>query len=148
MNVALVDEHPVFRTGVRAMLKNQFEDVATVEMESMQSLELVMELDIFNIVIIGLSEEHPEMDQPVLKRIMTKNPLTSFVVYASTPDHKLARSLIRMGVKGYLTKHACAEELVTCVHSVLLGNPYLSPELVMARPVKTKPSASDAGPRF
>jgi DNA-binding NarL/FixJ family response regulator len=141
MNIALVDEHPVFRTGVRAMLKSQFGDMSMLETDSLESLEKVMKLNTFEIVIIGLSEEHPEMDQPVLKRVMKKNPLASFIVYASTPDHKLARTLIRMGVKGYLTKHACAEELVMCVRSVLSGNPYLSPQILMAHLAKTRDAA-------
>ncbi len=27
MNVVLIDKHPVFRTGIRVMLKSQFEDM-------------------------------------------------------------------------------------------------------------------------
>ncbi|WP_342085196.1 response regulator [Dyadobacter sp. OTU695] len=136
MNVALVDEHPVFRTGVRAMLKSQFDNIATLETGSMHDLEKITQLEIFDIIIIGQSEEHPEMDYPVLKRLMKKNPLTSFIVYASAPDHKLARSLVRMGVKGILTKHACSTELVTCIRSVLSHNPYLSPQMLAGIKVK------------
>jgi DNA-binding NarL/FixJ family response regulator len=136
MNVALVDEHPVFRTGVRAMLKSQFDNIATLETGSMQDLEKITQLEIFDIIIVGQSEEHPEMDYPVLKRLMKKNPLTSFIVYASAPDHKLARSLVRMGVKGILTKHACSTELVTCIRSVLSHNPYLSPQMLAVIKIK------------
>lgn len=136
MNVALVDEHPVFRTGVRALLKSQFDKIATLETGSMQDLEKITQLQLFDIIIIGQSEEHPEMDYPVLKRLMKKNPLTSFIVYASAPDHKLARSLVRMGVKGILTKHACPTELVTCIRSVLSHNPYLSPQMLADLKIK------------
>ncbi|SEJ16038.1 Response regulator receiver domain-containing protein [Dyadobacter sp. SG02] len=136
MNVALVDEHPVFRTGVRALLKSQFDNIATLEIGSMQDLEKVTQLEIFDIIIIGQSEEHPEIDYPVLKRLMKKNPLTSFIVYASAPDQKLARSLVRTGVKGILTKHACPTELVTCIRSVLSHNPYLSPQMLANLKIK------------
>lgn len=144
MNVALVDEHPVFRTGIRGMLKNQFEKLGTLEAGSMEDLEKIIQLDIFDVIIIGLSEEHPERDYALLKRVMKKNPLTSFIVYASAPDHKLARSLVRMGVRGILTKHACADELVTCVRSVLSGNPYLSPEMLAGIHKKAKRTVNEA----
>lgn len=146
MNLALVDEHPVFRTGVRGMLKSQFENVGTLETGSIQDLEKIIQVGIFDVIIIGLSEEHPEMDYPVLKRVMKKNPFSSFIVYASTPDHKLARTLVRMGVKGILTKHACSSELVTCVRSVLSGSPYLSPQMLAGLHNKAKHAANDAIP--
>lgn len=142
MNVALVDEHPVFRTGIRSMLKNQFDNIGTLETGSMQDLEKIKQVDIFEIIIIGLSEEHPQIDYTLLKRVMKKNPLTSFIVYASAPDHKLARSLVRMGVKGILTKHACPDELVACVRSVLSGNPYLSPQMLAGLHAKAKDAVS------
>lgn len=139
MNVALVDEHPVFRTAVRTMLKNQFDVIAMQETASIQSLEMLLQQDIFDIVIIGLSEEHPELDPSVLKKVMKRNPLTSFIVYASGPDHKLARSLLRIGVKGYVTKHACPEELVSCVRSVVMGKPYVSSEVLVSILARKKP---------
>lgn len=132
MNVALVEENPVFRTSVRAMLNRQFRDITPLETESMESLGKIMQMGIFDIIIIGVSDEHSEIDETVLKMLMEKNPFSSFIVYASTPDHKQVRSLIRMGVKGYLPKHACADELVNCVRTVFSGNPYLSPQILLS----------------
>ena len=120
------------------MLKSQFDNITTLESGSMQTLGKVMTPDAVDIVIIGLSEEQPDIDRALLEKTMKKNPFASFIVYASTPDQKLARSLIRMGVRGYLTKHACAEELVTCVRSILSGNPYLSPQILIARLAQTR----------
>lgn len=125
MNVALVDTHPVFRTGIRVMLKSQFKDITTLETACMRSLGKVVQPSPIDIIIIGLSEEEPEIDKIVLKRVMRKNPSASFIIYASNPAHELASSLLRMGVKGYLTKNGCSEDLVTCLHSVIAGESYV-----------------------
>lgn len=126
MNIVIVDEHGLFRTGTRITLKSQFDNVATLETESIYDLEKIMQLNIFDIVIIGLSEEHSKIDRAALKKIMKTYPLVSFIVCGGIPDYKLGRSLIRMGVKGYLTKQGCPGELVACVRSVLAGQSYLN----------------------
>jgi DNA-binding NarL/FixJ family response regulator len=129
MNVAIVEKNPVFRTSVRAMLNHKFHSLTPLETESLESLGEIAQLGIFDIIIIGLSEKDSEIDETVLKMVMEKNPFSSFIVYSSDPDHKQARSLIRIGVKGYLPRHACLAELATCVWSVFSGNPYLSPQI-------------------
>ncbi len=132
MNVALVEENPVFRTTLRAILNRRFQNLAPLETESMESLEKIMQMGIFDIIIIGFSDEQSEINESALKMAMEKNPFSAFIVYASTPDHKQVRSLIRMGVKGYLPKYACADELVNCVRTVFSGNPYLSPQILVS----------------
>jgi DNA-binding NarL/FixJ family response regulator len=125
MNVALIDKHPVFRTGIKVMLKTQFDDVKTLESGSMQTLGKVTELDAVDIIIIGLSEEQPEIDKTALKKMMKKNPLASFIVYAAKPAYEAAGSLMRMGVKGYLNKNSHPDHLVTCLNAVIAGKPYI-----------------------
>ncbi|WAC15039.1 hypothetical protein [Dyadobacter pollutisoli] len=129
MNVIIVDEHGLFRTGTRITLKSRFDNVATLETDSIYDLERIMQVNIFDIVIIGLSEEHSKIDRGALKKIMKTHPLVSFIVCGGIPDYKLGRSLMRMGVKGYLTKQGCPEELVACVRAVLAGQSFLNDQV-------------------
>lgn len=125
MNVALIDRHPVFRTGIRLMLKSQFNDINTLETGSIHSLAKANKLGDIDIVIIGLSEEQPEIDKAVLKRVMKKNPLASFIVYAAKPCLESVRLLMCMGVKGYLNKNGSPEELMMCLNAVVAGKPFV-----------------------
>ncbi|WP_342085197.1 hypothetical protein [Dyadobacter sp. OTU695] len=125
MNVALIDRHPVFRTGIRLMLKSRFNNIHMLETGSIHSLTRANNLGDIDIVIIGLSEEQPEIDRAVLKRVMKKNPLASFIVYAAKPCLASVRLLMRMGVKGYLNKNGCPEELVRCLNAVAAGEPFV-----------------------
>lgn len=125
MNIALIDRHPIFRTGIRLMLNNQFNNINTLETGSMNSLTKVNKWGNIDIVIIGLSEEQPEIDKAVLKRVMRKNPLASFIVYAAIPRYESVGSLMRMGVKGYLNKNGSPEDLMTCLNAVIAGEPFV-----------------------
>lgn len=138
MNVVLIDKHPVFRTGIRVMLKSQFEDMTTLETACMHSLGKVTQPTPIDIIIIGLSEEQPEIDKVVLKRVMRMNPLASFIIYASYPRYELAQSLLRIGVKGYLTKNGCPEDLVTCMQSVIAGKSYVCRQVQATAAAKLK----------
>lgn len=140
MNIALIDRHPVFRTGMRVLLKRQFDNITTLETGSMQSFKKVAPQEPTDIIIIGLSEEQPEIDRVALKRMMRKNPMASFIVYASKPGYELAKSLMRIGVKGCLTKNSRPEELVICVNAVMSGEAYLCPQIQTLVPEKTKRS--------
>ncbi len=60
-----------------------------------------------DVVIIGLSEEQPEIDKVVLKRVMRMNLLASFIIYASYPRYELAQSLLRIGCEGLSYKNGC-----------------------------------------
>ncbi|SEJ16055.1 hypothetical protein SAMN05216327_106403 [Dyadobacter sp. SG02] len=124
MNVVLIDKHPVFRTGIRLMLESQLKNINTLETGSMHGLTTANNLGDIDIVIIGLSEEQPEIDKVVLKRAMKKNPLASFIVYAAKPRLESVRLLMRMGVKGYLNKNGSPEELTMCMNAVVAGQPF------------------------
>lgn len=123
---------------MRVLLKSQFGNITTLETGCMQSFKKVPQPEPVDIIIIGLSEEHPEIDRIALKRIMRKNPVASFIVYASKPGYELAKSLLRIGVKGCLTKNGCPEDLVTCVNSIISGEPYLCNQIQTLIPEKTK----------
>ncbi|WAC10127.1 hypothetical protein [Dyadobacter pollutisoli] len=127
MNIALIDNHPVFRTGIRIILKSQFEDVKTLETGSIQSLGRDIQQDALDIIIIGLSEEQPEIDRSALRKAMKNNPMASFILYyAHNPGFKFASSLMRSGVKGLLIKGGGPDDLTVCVSSVLSGQSYVS----------------------
>jgi DNA-binding NarL/FixJ family response regulator len=126
MNVALIDSHPVFRTGLRLLLNSCFDDLNTLESGCMQSFKKAIAPGTADIIIIGLSEEEPQIDQVALKKMIGTNPSASFILYyAHNPGYKLASSLMRIGVKGFLSKDGCPNDLEVCVNSILSGQPYI-----------------------
>ncbi|MHA4741958.1 response regulator [Dyadobacter sp. MSC1_007] len=96
----------------------------------MQSFKKAIAPGTADIIIIGLSEEEPEINTGVLKQMIGRNPSASFILYyAHNPGYELASSLMRIGVKGFLSKNGCPGDLEICVNSILSGRPYICRQL-------------------
>ncbi|MCE6987936.1 hypothetical protein [Dyadobacter sp. CY323] len=124
MRIALVDRHPIFRTGIRVLLQNHLSDLTIRETSCLNSLGNETQSSQFDIIIIGLSEEQPDIDPGELVNHMLENPGARFILYDSLSQHELAFSLFRIGVRGYLTKKTCPSDLLKCIESVARGETY------------------------
>lgn len=133
MNVAVVDKHPIFRTGVRAMLMGRVKNLTTFETGGIHMLSEKKQQLPLDIVILGLSEEQPEIDRKALKKAMKSYASASFIVCPSKPDNAQVRALLKAGVKGIVTKACCPDEVLRCVIDVFKGKKYICPQL---RPIK------------
>ena len=133
MNVALVDKHPIFRTGVRATLMGRIENLTTFETGGIHLLSEKQRPSL-DIVILGLSEEQPEIDRKALKKAMKSYASASFIVCPSKPDNAQVRALLRAGVKGIVTKACCPDEVLRRVIDVFKGKKYICLQL---RPIKS-----------
>ncbi|WAC13556.1 response regulator [Dyadobacter pollutisoli] len=129
MNIAVIDQHPVLRSGMSVLLKDHFADLNILETTCLSSFKQDRIHQYFDIIIIGLAEECEGIDQAALKRIMRENPGSSFVVYAGKLQYEQAVSLMKVGVRGYLLKNNRPEELLTCIKTVISGNNYLCSEV-------------------
>lgn len=129
MNIAVIDQHPVLRSGMSVLLKDHFTDVTMLETTCLSSFKQDKTYQYFDIIIIGLTEECEGIDRATLKRMMRENPDSSFVVYAGKLQYDQAVALMKVGVRGYLLKNNQPEELVTCIKTVISGNNYLCSEI-------------------
>lgn len=127
MKIAIIDKLPVFRIGARVTIEGSFGEVTTFETAKIKSLRKDLGQQAFDFIIIGISEDQPDIDWRALKTAMKNNPNTSFIVYANKPGHGVVRSLVRMGAKGVLSKNSCPRDLVDCIQSVMAEEPYLCP---------------------
>jgi DNA-binding NarL/FixJ family response regulator len=123
----IVDEHPVVRAGVRAVLERAFsdavvEDAATVE-EASQALGderpdvIVIDpwragVDVSDIV--GRLREH--LDAPI-------------VIFTSDGGARLLSEALKAGVKGYVRKDSPSEDLVRAIEAARAGEFYVDPGL-------------------
>ncbi|SKB51157.1 response regulator [Dyadobacter psychrophilus] len=129
MKIALIDQHPVLRSGMRIFLRSHFQNLTMLQTSCLQSFSQGDDDDSFDIIIIGMTEEANGIDNVALKRIMRENPESSFVVYAGKLQQELAVSLMNEGVSGYLLKRNHPDELVKCIQTVVKGDKYLCKEV-------------------
>jgi len=124
--VLVVDDHAMFRQGIRALLEG-CEDVEIVgeATEGREAIEKVLQLapqvvlmDIAMPVMGGLE---------ATRRIQKESPNTKVLVLTQYEDSEYILSLLRAGAKGYISKTATASELISAIRTVHQGESYLYP---------------------
>lgn len=126
INVVLVDDHELVRTGFRMILQQQPDICVSGEAGSAEEgLRLIRGLS----PDIALVDVHmPGMSGIELtERVCRAKMSTHVVIVTVVDDARFPKRLLDAGALGYLTKGCSAEELVTAVRQVAGGRRYLAP---------------------
>lgn len=137
VRLLLVDDHPVMRAGVRALLTAQADIKVVGEADDgAPAIQLVQELRpevvIMDISLPGLGGAE------ATKQILTAVPETRVLVLSAHEEVAVARLLFSAGASGYVLKRSAGDELVRAVRVVAAGETYIDPAMA---------SALDATPR-
>lgn len=147
IRVVVADDHPVVRSGVRAMLDaepdidvvGEAEDAARALFESLHARPDVLVLDLTMPGADGTS---------VIEKIRETLPATKIVVLSMHDSVRHIRDAHAAGASGYVPKEAADTDLVTAVRQVARGESYLHPTLGarLARAQIDEQQATDADP--
>ncbi|MCG8921099.1 response regulator transcription factor [Lentzea sp. CC55] len=129
VRVFLVDDHALFRAGVRAEL-----DSITAE------VEVVGEAGSVGEAVAGIAHHRPDVvlldvhmpdggGAEVLRQIRTKIPEVTFLALSVSDAAEDVINVIRAGARGYVTKTISSQELVRAVVRVSEGDAVFSPRL-------------------
>ena len=126
MNVFLVDDHALFRAGVRA--------------ESGNALDVVGEADSVQAAIEGILQLRPDVvivdvhlpdggGRAIIAAVLERWPEALFLALSVSDSAEDVVAVIRAGARGYVTKSISAVDLVDAVHRVHDGDAVFSPRL-------------------
>lgn len=143
MKVLLIDDHTLFRLGLKGLLERSgIEVVAASNGESGLQIAKDVQPD-----VILLDMRMPNMDGlEVLKALRVQGinaPIT--MLTTSTDENDLVRTL-RNGAQGYLLKDMDPRELVAALQKIRDGDTVVAPQLAgtLARALQDKPPAEPA----
>ena len=135
--ILVVDDHAMFREGVRQMLELNGFHVVGEAGDGREALAAVLELSP-EIVIMDISM--PNIDGIAATRdIKAHSPDTKVIAMSIHGGKRFVENMLQAGVSGYILKDSAPEQLVEAVYTVVKGETYLSPEitgLVVAQYVK------------
>ena len=131
IRVYVVDDHPMIRHGLAAMLRTESDIVwvgdAASGADALQSApSLAPDVVLMDLVM-------PQMDG--VQAIIALRPLlpkARFLVLTSLLDVAEARRAIAAGAAGFLLKNASSQELVTVIRTAMRGQRVLAPEITDA----------------
>ncbi|GAA4997128.1 response regulator transcription factor [Pseudonocardia tropica] len=120
VTVVVVDDHPTFRTGVRAVLAAGAGVAVVGEGESgEQALELVVHTDP-DVVLMDLTM--PGIGGlEATRRLVAAGSRTAVVVLSMSGTDDSVFAALRSGARGYLLKEAPPEEILTAVRAAAAG---------------------------
>lgn len=118
--IILVDDHPVFRNGLRALLQASGMDVVGEAATGADAVDLAARLTP-DVVLMDLGL--PDMSGvEAVGRIVAAHPATRVLVISLYQDDGSVDTALRAGARGYVVKDAPAEEVVAAVQAVASGS--------------------------
>ena len=129
VRVYLVDDHALFRTGVRAELSAASEEVEVVG-EAGSVGEAVAGIGHLKPEVVLLDVHMPDGGgAEVLRQVHGKHPDVVFLALSVSDAAEDVIAVIRGGARGYVTKTISGRELADAVCRVASGDPVFSPRL-------------------
>jgi two-component system response regulator NreC len=126
--VLIADDHPLIRSGLRALLSRESEfEVVGEAADGYQALELVEQLKP-DVVMLDVSM--PRLNGiDVAQKISEKTPSTRIIIVSIHSDEGYVLRALKAGAKGYLLKASPEGDILNAVRAVAAGQAYLSPEI-------------------
>jgi DNA-binding NarL/FixJ family response regulator len=138
LRVVLVDDHAMFRTGVRTELEK-------LGLERGDAVEVVAEAEDVDSAVAAITEHRPDVvlldvhmpgggGLEVLRRLQKLGPSsvgkdTTFLALSVSDAAEDVIGIIRAGARGYVTKNISGSELIAALGRVAGGDAVFSPRL-------------------
>jgi DNA-binding NarL/FixJ family response regulator len=121
----VVDEHPVVRQGVQALIESTWPDG---EVTVAQNLETALEEEgSFDVVVIDPWRAGADVGE--LVRTLAKRVSAPIVVFTADGGARLLSEALKAGVKGYVRKDSSPADLVRAIEAARAGEFFVDPGL-------------------
>lgn len=142
INVFLVDDHELVRTGIRRII------------EDVRGMKVVGEADSGENSVKWCRANHADvilmdMNMPGIggleatKKILRFNPDVKIIVLTIHTENPFPTKVMQAGACGYLTKGAAPDEMVNAIRMVHSGQRYISPEIAQQMALSQFSAPSD-----
>jgi DNA-binding NarL/FixJ family response regulator len=117
IKLVIVDNHELFREGLKEIFSN-YPDLAVLGEAGSQSemravLPSISELDVVLLDVVLPGAEAAEL----VREIRGLRPAVSVIILTTHDDGSLLRSLLPLGIRGYILKSASRHELVSAIRA-------------------------------
>lgn len=128
IRILLVDDHTLFRSGLKALLSRQ--DDFEIVGEASDGLEGVKLAEQLKPDLVLLDLDMPVMNgTEALAQMLAGNRELPVVMLTVSEDAEDLKEAFVLGARGYLVKNIDADYLVNSVRQVLAGESVMSPEM-------------------
>ena len=126
LRVLIVDDHPLMRAGIRALLEKTVQDIEISEaVDGLNAVDIAAR-DCPNVVLMDISM--PGLNGvDAARRLTSIAPGCKVIMLSMHQDEQRVVESIRAGAAGYLMKDVAVAEVANAIEQVLRGDIFISP---------------------
>ena len=129
INIALVDDHTLFRTGLRGLLSHRDDFVVVSDFGSGE--EFLAALPTMSVDVVFMDISMPGLDgAETTRRALHMCPDLKVITLSMFGDDHYYSLMVECGASGFLLKDSDIEEVYSAVESVVSGDSYFSVALL------------------
>lgn len=128
IRVAIADDHPIVREGLRRIATEDAGITVTGDAASSAELFRLLAAAAVDVVLLDVSMPGSTLVD-TLKELRERHPSVRVLVLSVHPEDQWALRALRAGARGYLTKDQSPEQLVHAIRRVARGGRYVSETL-------------------
>ncbi len=136
LRIALIDDHQIFREGLRALLRGHPDLAVVAEGADARDLYPLLESAAPNVAVVDLSLRGSS-GFVATEEIVRRSPQCKVLVLTMHGSEDYAARAFAAGASGYALKEQGAAEVIEAIRTVAAGRRYLAPSI--------PPSVMDAG---
>lgn len=145
INVLVVDDHDLVRTGIRRMLADVsgvsvVGEAGSGEEALLRVRELKPDLVLMDVKMPGIG------GLEATRKINRSHPDIKVIAVTACDEEPFPSRLLQAGASGYLTKGAALEEMIKAIRQVFNGQRYISADIAQQLALKSFQPQGDASP--
>ncbi|MGZ9020889.1 MAG: LuxR C-terminal-related transcriptional regulator [Rhodoplanes sp.] len=122
--ILVFDEHSVYRTGLRSLIRVQMQQAEVTEANSLiQALSLIRN-DAFDLVLVGVDLSSFGSLDP-LEAARAASPATRFAIVSSSDTRADILASLAAGFHGFISKHQSDSDILGAIADILSGRIYV-----------------------
>jgi two-component system invasion response regulator UvrY len=128
IDILLVDDHAMFREGLKQILAKQADLRVVGEVgNGIDAIEKIKHHP-YSLVILDISMPG-QSGWDILSKIKQEQPRLPVLILSMHPEDQYGIRMLRAGASGYVSKESAAEDLITAIRKVASGGRHVSAAL-------------------
>ena len=144
--IILVDDHSLFRNGLRGLLERNEGFRVVGEASSGEEFLSLLEQESFAADIVFMDFSMPGLDgAQTTERALARRPDLRIITLSMFGEESYYTRMVQAGARGFLLKDSDIGDVVEAIDTVMAGGSYFSPQLLssLAGRMRTREDAPD-----
>jgi DNA-binding NarL/FixJ family response regulator len=128
MNILLLEDHPIFRLGVRQLVARRWPEASIAEAGTLAEAVTAVRRQPVDLAVVDLNLPDATGHEPIAQ-LLRAAPGLRLLVVSLNSEADYARRALQMGAAGYLAKDRAPEELLAALERIAAGGRYITASL-------------------